>query len=200
MDTYEQCKTKNAAKELQERNFKWRNSYSSSFFQDLAKGQSPDVLFISCSDSRVTPAVISQSNLGEIFEFRNIANVTLPTDINIKALLCYALLHLHIKHVVVCGHYHCGGVNAAMKVVEEGYELEAELATHLGPIIDTYKENKDVLSMIKAPHQRHQRLVELNVNQQVANLRSLPFVQNMGNEEGIELPMFHGAVFDVGIL
>lgn len=195
---YKSINVKNSVKTLRDRSRYWANGYSPSHFQALSKEQAPEVLFIACSDSRVTPSVISQSNLGEIFEFRNIANITLNTDTNIKALLCYALLHLNIKHVVVCGHYYCGGVKAAMSIAEEGAELGEALETHLAPIVETYKANQTELAKIEDEHLRHQKLVELNVAQQVKNLRSLDFVQDMKSECEVTLPMFHGAVFDIG--
>lgn len=197
IETNQSVETKNAAEILRERNEDWRKKYSPVFFENLAKGQSPQVLFIACSDSRVTPSVISQSNLGEIFEFRNIANVALPSDLNIKALLSFALLHLKIKHVVVCGHYECGGVNAAMDFVENGLELDQALTAHLAPIVSVYHENSARLKAIADRALRHQALVELNVLKQVDNLRSLDFVEKMRKEVGVQLPMFHGAVFDI---
>jgi len=158
------------------------------YFEDLAKGQSPDYLWIGCSDSRVPDNEVTKSSPGDIFVHRNIANMVVHTDINMLSVLQYAVEVLHVKHIIVCGHYGCGGVLAAMERINKGL-----VNNWLRNIKDVIYWNKTELESIKDPNKRADRLVELNVLQQVQNLAKTSIVQNAWKNHEIEI---HAWVFD----
>ncbi|GBL35511.1 carbonic anhydrase [Filimonas sp.] len=159
------------------------------YFENLAKGQSPEFLYIGCSDSRVTAEDLMGIKPGEAFIHRNIANLVNNVDLNVMSVLNYAIRHLKVKHVVVCGHYACGGVKAAMTPADFGI-----LNPWLRNIRDVYRLHKEELNAIKEEEKRYDRLVELNVQEQCVNLIKTAAVQQAYIEQGL---MVHGWVFDI---
>jgi carbonic anhydrase len=160
------------------------------FFEKSAKGQQPKMLWIGCADSRVPPNEITKTDPGEIFVHRNIANLVVQTDMNMLSVLQYAVEVLKVEHVVVCGHYGCGGVKAAMG--EHQYGL---IDNWLRQIKDTqnyyWQQLKDL-----SEDQRFNRLVELSVIEQVYNLGKTSIIQNAWGER--QAPYLHGWVYDIG--
>jgi carbonic anhydrase len=136
------------------------------FFNRLAHLQEPEYLWIGCSDSRVPANEITGTQPGEIFVHRNVANLVINTDVNLLSVLDYAVNHLKVKHVIVCGHYGCGGIKAATTRTD----FKAVLNMWLRNIKDVYRLHRDELDAIKDNEARNDRLVELNVREQVANL------------------------------
>jgi carbonic anhydrase len=159
------------------------------YFNDLSKGQSPEILYIGCSDSRVTAEEIMGAKPGEVFIHRNIANMVVNSDLNIMSVINYAVAYLKVKHIVVCGHYYCGGVKAAMESADMGI-----MNLWLRNIQDVYRLHKDELKAISDQEGRYKRLVELNVQEQCVNLLKTIDVQQAYRERGIDI---HGWVFDV---
>ncbi|HMQ47724.1 MAG TPA: carbonic anhydrase [Saprospiraceae bacterium] len=179
--------------EIFENNQKWvaeKKASNSEFFKHLAEGQSPEFLYIGCSDSRVTAEEMSGVQPGEMFVHRNIANVVSNTDLNAMSVIQYAVGHLKVKHVVVCGHYYCGGVKAAMQAQDLGI-----LNPWLRNIRDVYRLHKDELNAIADEDARYKRLVELNVEEQCINVIKTAIVQKQFVETGY--PIVHGWVFDI---
>jgi len=143
------------------------------YFNRLAHIQTPEFLWIGCSDSRVPANEITGTQPGEIFVHRNIANMVIHTDVNLLSVLEYAVVHLKVKHVIVCGHYGCGGVAAAVDGKRRG------LVDHwLHPIREIYQENRQALELIPNLQARLNRLCEFNVIRQVRNVGSDVFVQD----------------------
>lgn len=159
------------------------------YFKKLAKGQSPEFLWIGCSDSRVPANEITGTESGEIFVHRNIANLVIHSDINMLSVLQYAVEYLHVKHVIVCGHYGCGGVKAAMDTQYVGL-----VGRWLAHIKDVYQDNEKELNAIKEKEQREKRLVELNVMKQVHNLAKTSIVQQAWKKRSLEI---HGWVYSI---
>ena len=143
------------------------------YFEELAKGQSPEYLWIGCSDSRVPANEITGTRSGEIFVHRNIANMVVHTDMNMLSVLSYAVEVLRVKHIIVCGHYGCGGVLAAMG--NKQYGLIDNWLRHLK---DTYRIHHKELDSIEDETQRSKRFVEVNVMEQVLDLGKTSIVQN----------------------
>jgi carbonic anhydrase len=144
-----------------------------SFFDRLSAGQAPPVLWIGCSDSRVPANQITNTNPGDIFVHRNIANVVTHTDMNLLSVLDYSVNVLKVKHVIVCGHYGCGGVNAALGDSQVGL-----IDNWLRNIKDVYRMHEREMSTIKDPARRSDRLVELNAIEGAANVMSTSIIQN----------------------
>ena len=159
------------------------------FFESLKDVQTPEFLWIGCSDSRVPPNEITQTQPGEIFIHRNIANLVVNTDVNVLSVLEYAVHHLKVKHVIVCGHYGCGGVKAATT----NGNFKQVLNMWLRNIKDIYRIHRDELDAIKNEDQRVDRLVELNVQEQVMNLAKTSIIQ-MAWKNG-NGPDLHGWVY-----
>ncbi|MBA9072209.1 carbonic anhydrase [Flavobacterium gossypii] len=159
------------------------------YFANLSKGQSPDILYIGCSDSRVTAEDLMGVSPGEVFVHRNIANMVISIDLNVMSVLNYAVNYLHVNHVVVCGHYFCGGVKAAMQAEDLGV-----LNPWLRNIRDVYRLHKNELNAIEDETQKYNRLVELNVQEQCINLVKTAEVQKAYSERGLQI---HGWVFDI---
>ncbi|WP_223032464.1 carbonic anhydrase [Hanstruepera marina] len=164
-------------------------SIDSNYFDELGKGQSPDLLYIGCSDSRVTAEELMGAEPGEVFVHRNIANMVSGTDLNAMSVVEYAVSHLKVNHVVVCGHYACGGVKAAMQSADLGV-----LNGWLRNIRDVYRLHKDELNAIQNDERKYDRLVELNVKEQCVNLIKTAAVQKAYRDRGLKV---HGWVFDV---
>jgi carbonic anhydrase len=158
------------------------------YFEELSKGQKPPVLWIGCADSRVPANQITGTLPGEIFVHRNIANMVVHTDMNMLSVLDYAVNHLKVKHIVVCGHYGCGGVEAAMQNKSLGL-----INKWIRNIKEVYKENITELNKLDSEKKRFDRLVELNVKAQVYDLAKTSIVQqSWKNETGLEI---HGWVY-----
>lgn len=175
-----------------ENNEKWiaeKLVLDENYFTNLAKGQSPEFLYIGCSDSRVTAEDLMGVKPGEAFIHRNIANLVNNVDLNVMSVINYAVRHLKVKHVVVCGHYNCGGVKAAMQPTDMGI-----LNPWLRNIRDVYRLHKDELNAIEDEPQRYNRLVELNVQEQCVNLIKTAAIQEAYYERGLTV---HGWVFDI---
>ena len=161
------------------------------YFKNLAKGQKPDYLWIGCSDSRVPANEITNTQPGEIFVHRNVANMVVHTDVNLLSVLDYAVSHLKVKHVIVCGHYGCGGIKAAMT----NHDYKQVLNMWLRNIKDVYRIHRKELESITDEDKKVDRLVELNVKEQVFNLAKTAIIQKAwGNEQR---PDLHGWVYDL---
>lgn len=159
------------------------------YFKRLAQIQTPEFLWIGCSDSRVPADKITGTQPGEIFVHRNIANLVIHTDVNLLSVLDYAVNHLKIKHVIICGHYGCGGVKAAMTNHDYKYVLNMWLRN----IKDVYSLYKDELNAIQDEEQKTDRLVELNVKEQVLRLAKTSIIQRAWKYDN--RPMLHGWVY-----
>lgn len=164
-------------------------SKDSSYFETLGKGQHPELLYIGCSDSRVTAEDLMGLGPGDVFVHRNIANMVISIDLNIMSVVNYAVDHLKVNHVVVCGHYACGGVKAAMQSADLGI-----LNPWLRNIRDVYRIHKKELDGIVDENLRYDRLVELNVQEQCVNLIKTAAVQKAARDRNLKV---HGWVFDV---
>ena len=160
------------------------------YFSKLANGQKPEYLWIGCSDSRVPANEITGTNPGEMFVHRNIANMVVHSDMNMLSVLSYAVDVLKVKHIIVCGHYGCGGVLAAM-----GNKQYGLIDNWLRHIKDVYRIHHKELDIIKDPKARENRLVQLNVMEQVCDLGKTTIVQNAW-ERGQSLHL-HGWVYDI---
>lgn len=160
------------------------------FFQRLATQQTPGFLFIGCSDSRVPANQIMGLNPGEVFVHRNVANLVVNTDINAQSVIEYAVTHLDVEHVVVCGHYGCGGVAAAMQPADLGV-----LNGWLREIRDVYRLHRDELNAIDDQNARYRRLIELNVQEQCVNVIKTAALQKTYLKTGH--PRVHGWVYDI---
>ncbi len=160
------------------------------FFSRLVNVQTPEFLWIGCSDSRVPPNEITQTNPGEIFIHRNIANMVVHTDLNMLSVLEYAVNVLKVKHIIVCGHYGCGGVKAAMTRKSIGL-----INKWLRNIKDVYRFHREEIDANESEDARVNRLIELNVQEQVMNLAKTSIVQKAWKER--HAPHLHGWVYDL---
>ncbi len=179
--------------ELLENNKEWvakQKAIDPDFFKNLAKGQTPEYLWIGCSDSRVPANEITGTRPGEMFVHRNIANMVVHSDMNLLSVLSYAVEVLKVKHIIVCGHYGCGGVIAAM-----GNKQFGLIDNWLRHIKDVYRIHHAELDSITDMEQRSRRFVECNVIEQVNDLGKSSIVQNAwSNEQPLHI---HGWVYDV---
>jgi carbonic anhydrase len=176
-----------------ENNRKWvaaKKASQPDFFEQLAHGQSPDILYIGCSDSRVTAEDLTGTQPGQMFVHRNIANLVPNNDSSSTSVIEYAVAHLRVRQIVVCGHYFCGGVKAAMQNKDLGM-----LNPWLRNIRDVYRLHKDELNRITNDDERYNRLVEINVEEQCVNVIKMAVVQKAYIRTGY--PQIHGWVFDV---
>lgn len=160
------------------------------YFQKMAKDQNPEYLWIGCSDSRVPPSEITNTDPGEIFVHRNIANLVVHSDLNFLSVLQYAVEYLKVPHVIVCGHYNCGGVKAAIAHKSLGI-----IDNWIRNIEDTYYFHKVEVDSIKSESEKVNRLVELNVVEQVKNLSHTSIIQKAWHER--KGPHVHGWVYDL---
>jgi carbonic anhydrase len=158
------------------------------FFTRLASLQEPEFLWIGCSDSRVPANEITGTQPGEIFVHRNIANMVVHTDLNLLSVLSYAVDVLKVQHIIVCGHYGCGGVKAALTKHSFGI-----INKWLRNIKDVYRIHRKEIDSLKEEEQRVNRLVELNVIEQVMNLAKTSIVQKAWKEQN--RPQLHGWVY-----
>ena len=180
-------------KKLLENNKKWvsRNlEKDPEFFNRLAEGQQPPLLWIGCADSRVPANEIIGAMPGEVFVHRNIANMVIHSDMNMLSVLDYAVNVLKVKHIIVCGHYGCGGVKAAM-----GNQQIGLIDNWIRHIKDVYRFHHEELNAIKDEEQRFRRFIEVNVEEQVLDLAKTSIVQNAWkNNQPLEI---HGWVYDI---
>lgn len=160
------------------------------YFERHHEGQQPEILWIGCADSRVDAAEITGSTTGEIFVHRNIANLVIHTDFNMLSVLQYAVEFLHVKHIIVCGHYECGGIKNAVTHQDLGL-----LNKWLRHIKDIYRIHRFDLEQIPSPELRHKRLVELNVFEQAYHLVETSIVQKAWKNS--QRPIVHGWVYDL---
>ncbi|MGZ5265033.1 MAG: carbonic anhydrase, partial [Kaistella sp.] len=176
-----------------ENNMKWVESKlaeDKDFFQTLSASQTPDYLYIGCSDSRVSAEEMMGLKPGEVFVTRNVANVVNTLDMSATAVIQYAVEHLKVKHIIVCGHYGCGGVKAAMTPQDLGL-----MNPWLRNIRDVYRLHRAELDAIDDEQKRYDRLVELNVQEQCINVIKMAVVQEQYLVD--EYPIVHGWVFDL---
>lgn len=159
------------------------------YFERLSHLQTPEFLWIGCSDSRVPANEITGTQPGEIFVHRNIANLVIHTDVNLLSVLEYAVNHLKVKHVIICGHYGCGGIKAAMTK----HDFKQVLNMWLRNIKDVYRLHRDELEMISDEEKRADRLTELNVQEQVLHLAKTSIIQRAWKNE--QRPQLHGWVY-----
>lgn len=160
------------------------------YFDDLSKDQNPLFLWIGCADSRVPAEEITHADPGEMFVHRNVANMVVHTDMNLLSVLQYAVEVLKIKHIIICGHYNCGGVKAAMTNKDFGL-----INKWLRNIKEVYEKYYDELQAIESEQSRFNTLVELNVKEQIQNLAKTTIVQKAWKNS--QLPHLHGWVFDI---
>lgn len=159
------------------------------FFDRLAHLQTPEFLWIGCSDSRVPANEITNTQPGEIFVHRNIANMVIHTDVNLLSVLDYAVSYLKVKHVIVCGHYGCGGIKAAMT----NHDYKQVLNMWLRNIKDVYRLHRKELDGVTGEENKFDRLVELNVQEQVIHLAKTSIIQRAWKNE--QRPQLHGWVY-----
>ncbi|HEX6845651.1 MAG TPA: carbonic anhydrase [Chitinophagaceae bacterium] len=159
------------------------------FFKTLSELQTPEYLWIGCSDSRVPANQITGTHPGEIFVHRNVANLVINTDVNVLSVLDYAVNHLKVKHVIVCGHYGCGGIKAAITRQDFKHVLNMWLRN----IKDVYRIHRSELDLIFDEDKKADRLVELNVMEQVFNLAKTSIIQRAWKSE--QRPDLHGWVY-----
>jgi carbonic anhydrase len=179
--------------EIFENNRKWLEAQlvnNPDFFKTLSATQTPEYLYIGCSDSRVSAEEMMGMKPGELFVHRNIANVVNTLDMSSTAVIQYAVEHLQVKHIIVCGHYGCGGVKAAMTPEDFGL-----LNPWLRNIRDVYRLHQAELDAITDEHKKYDRLVELNVQEQCINVIKMACVQERYLID--EYPIVHGWVFDL---
>ncbi len=159
------------------------------YFKKLSQGQNPQILYIGCSDSRVTAEELMGVGPGEAFILRNIANMVSNLDLSAMSVINYAVNILEVKHIIVCGHYNCGGVKSAMQSADLGI-----LNPWLRNIRDVYRLHKDELNTIENEEKKYDRLVELNVQEQCVNILKTADVQRAYRKRGITV---HGWIFDI---
>lgn len=188
------------AKDMGSRNAAWRKDIlkkDDQYFNRMGKGQAPKYLWIGCSDSRVAAELMVESEPGEMFVHRNIANMVVSTDTNLRAVLHYALEYLKIEHIVVCGHYDCGGCKAAFT----NHDHNAPVESWLTNIRDVYRLHQEELEAIIDDEERHKRFVEINTVEQCLNLFKTGDVQRRrvataaDSEDGVARPRIHAMVF-----
>lgn len=180
-------------KQIFENNTAWiahKQAVNKDYFKDLSEGQNPDILYIGCSDSRVTAEEMTGVQPGQMFVHRNIANLIPNNDNNSASVIEYAIAHLKVKHIVVCGHYFCGGIKSAMQSEDLGI-----LNPWLRNIRDVYRLHREELNSITNETERYKRLVELNVEEQCINIVKMAVWQKsfLSNQT----PIIHGLVFDI---
>jgi len=162
----------------------------SEYFTRLKDDQNPDYVWIGCSDSRVPAEVVTGCEPGDLFVHRNVANMVVYTDLNLLTVLNYAVTQLRVSHVIVCGHYGCGGVKAAMSRKSQG-----PLNRWLRNVKDVYQKHQVELDAIADEEQRFRRLVEVNVVEQTNDLAKMSLIQEAWQKE--RRPWLHGWVYDI---
>ena len=177
---------------LLQNNKEWAEGKKASdpdFFERLSHLQTPEFLWIGCSDSRVPANEITGTDPGEIFVHRNVANLVINTDVNVLSVLDYAVNHLKVRHIIVCGHYGCGGIKAAIT----NHDFKPVLNMWLRNIKDVYRIHRSELDLITDEEKKTNRLTELNVMEQVFNLAKTSIIQRAWKHE--QRPDLHGWVY-----
>ncbi len=180
-------------KTLLENNRAWvqrKLELDAQYFKRQVAGQHPPFLWIGCADSRVSPTEISGAKAGDLFVHRNIANIVTHSDLNLMSVLEYGVLTLRVDHIIVCGHTGCGGVQAAL-----GHRKIGIIDKWIRTIKDVYHDHRDEFEKIEDEDERWNRLVEVNVREQVVNLAKTSFVQRRWHEG--DFPILHGWVYHV---
>ncbi len=180
---------------LLDHNARWvkeRLAERADYFTRHEGGQRPEFLWIGCSDSRVPAETITGCEPGELFVHRNVANLVVHTDLNLMSVLHFAVEQLQVQHVIVCGHYGCGGVRAAMTRRTYGLVVDKWLRK----VKDVFQQHQPSLGAIRDPEQRLRRLVELNVVQQVTDLAHTSVIQQAWRDRAA--PLLHGWTYDMG--
>ncbi|MBK9044648.1 MAG: carbonic anhydrase [Saprospiraceae bacterium] len=175
-----------------ENNKKWiaeKTTQNPAYFEELSKNQSPEILYIGCADSRVTAEDLMGAQPGELFVHRNVANMVVSIDMNVMSVINYAVAHLMVKHIIVCGHYECGGVKASLQQKDLGI-----LNPWLRNIRDVYRTHQTELDAITDTQKKFDRLVEKNVEEQCINVIKTAVVQKAYKERGLTV---QGWVFDI---
>lgn len=185
-------------KKIFESNKEWvkdKTNFQKDFFHRHYEAQNPDYLYIGCSDSRVPASQITGLDMGDLFVHRNIANIVANNDLNMMSILQYAVEVLEVKHIVVCGHYGCGGIKAAMEPHSYGV-----LDNWLRNIRDVYRFHKMELDNVEEEEKKMDRLAELNVEEQCMNVIKSAAIQEAYIKKGF--PSVHGWIYDMrnGIL
>jgi carbonic anhydrase len=179
-------------KQIFENNKKWvikQLEMDEQYFDKLSKGQAPEFLYIGCSDSRVSAEELMGLDPGKVFVHRNIANMVPNTDLNSMSVINYAVVHLKVNHIVICGHYGCGGVYAAMQQSDLGI-----LNPWLRNIRDVYRIHRRTLDAITNEEEKYKKLVELNVQEQCINVIKTAEVQKAFDERELKV---YGWIFDI---
>ena len=182
-----------AYRKLLKNNAEWASAQilqDPEYFKRLINLQSPEILWIGCSDSRVPADRITGTHPGEIFVHRNIANMVVHTDLNMLSVLQFAVEILNVRHVIVCGHHNCGGVSAAMS--NKSYGLMDQWIWNIKNVYRMHREKIDALS---TDQEKHHLLTQLNVKEQVMNLAKTSIIQNAWKHR--KLPHLHGWVYDL---
>jgi len=183
----------NSLKEIFENNKKWAESITNAdpeFFHKLSQQQKPQYLWIGCADSRVPANQIVDLPPGDVFVHRNIANVVVHTDLNALSVIQYAVEILEVKHIIICGHYGCGGIKASMDDKDHGL-----IDNWLRHIVDVQRFHAKELDAIADENQKFDRLCELNVQEQVRNVLNITIVKNAINA-GKDISV-HGVIYDI---
>lgn len=168
----------------------YQNQVDPEYFENLSKGQTPPYLYIGCSDSRLPLTKFTQTEPGEMFVHRNIANQVCLTDINFLSVLEYAIAHLHVQHIIVCGHYCCGGIQAALEGTATGL-----VDSWVNPVRQLYLEHQSDIDRLPTREEKLNYLAELNVATQVKNLYQTSIMRK-ALREGLA-PEVHGWVLDL---
>lgn len=186
----------NSVERLLAENRAWSNEVKErdpEYFQRMAKSQTPEFLWIGCADSRVSADTIMNLSPGSLFVQRNIANQVITTDFNCLSVIQYAVQVLKVKHVIICGHYKCGGIKAALEPFNPSLEITNKWLKHIKDVYRIHRVEIDELDTMEA---RATRLSELNVMEQVRNLCHLSIIQNAWKNDNE--PTIHGWIFDIG--
>lgn len=186
----------NSVERLLAENRAWSNEVKErdpEYFQRMAKSQTPEFLWIGCADSRVSADTIMNLSPGSLFVQRNIANQVITTDFNCLSVIQYAVQVLKVKHVIICGHYKCGGIKAALEPFNPSLEITNKWLKHIKDVYRIHRVEIDKLDTMEA---RATRLSELNVMEQVRNLCHLSIIQNAWTNDNE--PTIHGWIFDIG--
>jgi carbonic anhydrase len=162
------------------------------YFAKRVNIQAPEFLWIGCSDSRVPSEEITGAEPGELFVHRNVANIVVPTDINMLSAVQYAIEALNIRHIIVCGHYNCGGVKSAMTTRSAG-----PINLWLQPLRDLYGMNREEIDSVADEQGRWDRMVEINVRAQVCNLAKTAIIQRAWHRQ--QWPEIHGWIYNLRI-
>lgn len=165
----------------------WANLQSSRFFQTVARGQTPDFLYIGCSDSRVCPNQMTGLSIGELFVHRNIGNLVSPTNSNVNSVINYAVKALCVRHIIICGHFNCGGVAHAFGPIQD-----LVLDAWISQLRDVYRIYREEINAFKSIKKKRKELVKWNVREQCRNVLKNPVVQ-----EEIDRLQIHGWVFNI---